>query len=285
MSSVVLGAQKHADVVVVCDDGSSDLTCEIGGRLGADVVRHENNLGCGVAIKSLFGRARELEADVLVTLDADGQHDPAEIPSVLDPITAGLADVAIGSRFVDVNGNREMPTYRRLGAKLISKIVNGSTKNGVHDAQSGFRAYNRKAIEFLNVYEAGIGASAEILMYANKHGLKVSEVPCSCRYKNGSVATSSENPVTQGVGVVMSVVRLIVEEKPLTILGIPGLLCLFAGIAFGVWMLQIYSVKHMIETNVALASIALILISFFLLSSAITLYAISRLSKRMNIAR
>src|SRR4030065_1758999 len=90
IARVVLEAQKHADVVVVCDDGSSDLTCEIAQRLGADVVRHERNLGYGAALKSLFERARELGADVLVTLDGDSQHDPLEIPNILKPIVDGV---------------------------------------------------------------------------------------------------------------------------------------------------------------------------------------------------
>jgi len=101
--------------------------------------------------------------------------------------------------------------------------------------------------------------------------LKVCEVPTSCSYKNGDVATSTRNPVRHGAGVIMALVRLVVEERPLPVLGIPGLLFLLGGIGFGVWMLQIYAVEHMIETNVALASIGFILVSFFLLSSAITL--------------
>ncbi len=80
IAGVVLSAQKHADVVVVCDDGSSDMTREIAERLGAVVVRHEQNLGYGAALQSLFKKARELRADVLVTLDSDGQHDASEIP-------------------------------------------------------------------------------------------------------------------------------------------------------------------------------------------------------------
>jgi glycosyltransferase involved in cell wall biosynthesis len=282
IARVVLGAQKFADVVVVCDDGSSDLTCEIATRLGADVVRHEQNSGYGAAIKSLFERARELGADVLVTLDGDGQHNPMEIPSILKPITDGVADMVIGSRFMDVRGTAEMPLYRRLGAKLITRMVNGSAKNGVRDAQSGFRAYNRRAIERLSVVEAGMGASVEILLEASKHDLKICEVPSSCKYQNSDTATSTEHPITHGISVVMSLVRLIVEEKPLMVLGIPSLLFLFAGVSFGVWMLQLYVAEHRIVTNVALASLSFILIGFFMLSTAITLYAISRLSKKMN---
>jgi glycosyltransferase involved in cell wall biosynthesis len=282
IARVVMGAQRFVDVVIVCDDGSTDLTAEIAERLGADVVQHECNSGYGAAIKSLFERACELGADILVTLDADGQHDPSEIPQVVKPIVQGKAEIAIGSRFLEANGTKEMPLYRRVGARLITKLVNVSSKNGANDAQSGFRAYDCDALKRLSVFETGMGASVEILLEASKNDLKICEVPISCKYDAGDVATSTENPLTHGIGVVMSILRLIVEEKPLMILGIPGILFLFAGISFGVWLLQIYSVERYIVTNIALASIAFTIIGFFSISTAVTLYAITRLAKRMN---
>jgi glycosyltransferase involved in cell wall biosynthesis len=278
IARIVLEAQKHADAVVVCDDGSGDMTGEIAKRSGAYVVRHRRNLGYGASIKSLFKHALSLNADVLVTLDADGQHDPVEIPNVVKPITQGVADMVIGSRFIDTCGSKEMPFYRRLGAQLITKLVNGSSKNGISDAQSGFRAYNRQAIERLSPFDDGMGASVEILLKASKHDFKIREVPSSCRYHNGDVATSTEHPITHGIGVVMSIVRYIVEEKPLLVLGIPGLLCFFAGLGFGIWMLQIYASDYHIVTNIALVSVAFILIGFLMLSTAITLYAITRIA-------
>jgi glycosyltransferase involved in cell wall biosynthesis len=282
IAQVILEAQKYADAVVVCDDGSNDMTGAIAKRLGAYVVRHKRNLGYGASIKSLFKHARELNADVLVTLDADGQHNPEEIPKVVKPIIQGVADLVIGSRFIETKGTKEMPLYRRLGAQLITKLVNGSSKNGISDAQSGFRAYNRQALERLSPFEDGMGASVEILLKASKQDLKICEVPSSCKYHNGDVANSTEHPLTHGIGVIMSIVRFIVEEKPLILLGIPGLLCLFTGLGFGVWMLHIYSLEHLIVTNVALASIAFVLIGIFLLSTAITLYAMTRISQKLE---
>lgn len=279
---MVLETQKFADAVVVCDDGSTDLTGKIAGGLGADVVKHKRNLGYGAAVKSLFVRALELGADILVTLDADGQHDASEIPNIVEPAIQGEADIVIGSRFVDANGASEMPFHRRVGAKIITKLVNGSSKNSVSDAQSGFRAYNRRALENVTINEVGMGASIEILLKASKSSLKICEVPCSCKYRNGYAATSTEHPLIHGIGVVMSILRFVVEEKPLTALGIPGILFLVAGIPFGVWMLQLYALEHQIVTNIALASISFILIGFFMLSTAITLYAISRLAKKLN---
>lgn len=281
IARVVLEAQKYADKVVVCDDGSTDLTGDIAERLGADVVRHERNLGYGAAIQSLFEHVGKLGADVLVTLDADGQHDASEIPSVLKPIVDSVADVVIGSRFLDKLSAYNMPWYRRVGAKFITKLVNNRSKHGVRDAQSGFRAYNRKSLEVLRVSENGMGASAEILINARKQGLRVCEVSSSCNYgKDG--ATSTHNPVRQGVDVVMSIVKLVVEDRPLMTLGIPGILFLIIGAVFGAWMLQIYAVAHHIVTNIALASIAFMLIGFFCLSTAITLYAITKVAEKTN---
>ncbi len=284
IASVVLGAQKNAHIVIVCDDGSADLTGEIALRLGAVVVRHERNLGYGAALHSLFKRAKELNADVLVTLDSDGQHAPAEIPTLVKPIVDGRAEVVLGSRFKDKNGTADMPAYRQLGVKVITKLSNGSGKNGVSDAQSGFRAYSKLAIEQLGSFsENGMSASIELLRAINKSGLNVCEVPISCKYGDSvGVETSTEHPVRHGVGLIMSLVRLVVEDKPVTFLGIPGIISLAVGVLFGVWMMDLYARSGSIVTNVALASIGFLLLGCFMVSTAITLYAITRLTKKLS---
>jgi hypothetical protein len=283
IARVVLGAQKHAHIVVVCDDGSSDLTGEIAARLGAVVVRHERNSGYGAALQSLFKRARELNADVLVTLDADGQHDPAQIPLLVKPIEEGVAGVVLGSRFKDKNGADDMPKYRQFGVKVITKLTNGNGKHGVSDAQSGFRAYSKRALEHLSMSENGMGASVELLRAISKSGLKVCEVPISCKYAGSTgEKTSSKNPLSHGVGLIMSLIKLVVEDRPLPYLGLPGIVSIAVGALFGVWMMNMYAASGQITTNVALASIAFILIGFFTLSTAITLYAITRLSKKVQ---
>jgi len=281
---VVLKSLEHADKVIVCDDGSNDLTSAIASGLGSEVLRHERNIGYGAAIRALFKRAFEMDADILVTLDGDGQHDPSEIAEVIKPIVEGVADVVIGSRFVNGYSTSVMPWYRRAGIRFITKLTNNGAKNDVRDAQSGFRAYNRKALESLVLLEDGMGVSAEILIDARRQGLRVCEVSASCNY-DSAVKTSTHNPVKHGVAVLASIARLVVEERPLTMLGVPGIVLLITGIAFGVWELQIYTTEHHIVTNIALAAIAFVMIGFFTLSTAITLYAISRISGRLGKAR
>jgi len=284
IARVVLGAQKHAHIVVVCDDGSSDLTAEIAGRLGAVVVRHEKNQGYGAALQSLFKRAKELQADVLVTLDSDGQHDPAEIPRLIQPIEDGVAEVVLGSRFKDKNGTADMPKYRQLGVEVITKLANGSGKNGVSDAQSGFRAYNKAAMEQLaSISEDGMSASIELLRAAQKSDFKIFEVPITCKYSHSvGEKTSTENAATQGIGLLMSLIKLVVEERPLQFLGIPGIASIALGTLFGVWMMEMYANSGSIVTNVALASVGFLLLGCFMVSTAITLYSITRLSKKMH---
>ena len=248
------------------------------------VVRHEHNRGYGAALQSLFKRAKELNADVLVTLDSDGQHDPSEIPTLIKPIEKGQAAVVLGSRFKDKNGTADMPAYRNLGIKVITKLSNGSGKNSVSDAQSGFRAYSKLALEKLGAFsEDGMSASIELLRVISKNGLAIKEVPITCKYGNSvGVETSTKNPVRHGVGLMMSIVKLVVEDKPITFLGIPGILSLAVGVIFGVWMMQYIRSVGSITTNIALASIGFLLLGCFMVSTAITLYAITRLTSKFK---
>ena len=283
IARVVLCAQKHADVVVVCDDGSSDMTGEIAMGLGAVVLRHERNLGYGAALQSLFKEARKLEADVLVTFDGDGQHDPGEISRLVTPIEEGVCDVVLGSRFLDKNGTMDMPKYRELGIKVITKLLNGNGKNGVSDAQSGYRAYNKRALKCLSISEKGMSASVELLKSIRKCGLVIGEVPVSCQYSGDVNAKSfGKNPLKHGVSVLMSIVRLVVEDKPMRYLGLPGAIFVGLSAIFGFWLLAIYAETHAIVTNIGLATVGFVLVGFFMLSTAITLYAINRLSKRLT---
>lgn len=279
IARVILLAQKQVDMVVVCDDGSQDMTAEIAQRLGAVVVRHDNNLGYGTAIQSLFEKAKALNADILVTLDADGQHDAKEILMLAQPIMEGKADVAIGSRLL--NEAKDMPLYRRFGIKVLTKVANGNRQEQkITDAQCGFRAYNRQVIESLDLREPGMGVSVEILLQARNQGLTIAEVPVEAHYHG--LDTSTHNPVKHGLSVLSTIIRLVVEERPLVYLGAPGLMVLFTGILFGLWTLQLYVVEHRIVTNVFLTSIALSLLGIFSLFTAITLFAIIRQRERLE---
>jgi len=276
IAKVILLAQKYADVVVVCDDGSKDMTPDIAQRLGAVVIKHRENMGYGYALQSLFKKANDLNADILLTLDADGQHDAREIPMLTQPILENKADIVIGSRFLD--GGKDIPSYRRFGIRILTKFTSNAGKNHISDAQCGFRAYDRRALESITMYEDGMGASAEILMKAEDEGLRVVEIPVQVHYKN--LDTSTHNPVRHGLNVLTTIIKLIVEESPLVYLGIPGLAFIVVGVFFGLWMLQVYAFDHYIPIGIALATIFFGLSGGFALFTAITLYSIARLAKK-----
>jgi glycosyltransferase involved in cell wall biosynthesis len=279
IASVILRAQKQVDTVVVCDDGSQDMTAEIAQSLGAVVIRHEHNLGYGSAIQSLFEKARALDADALVTLDADGQHNADEIQTLVQAVTEGKADIAVGSRLI--NGNSGIPLYRRFGIKFLTRITNGNKKDqSLTDAQSGFRVYNRRAIKGLDLRESGMGVSVEILLQARDQGMVIAEVPVEAHYHG--LDTSTHNPLRHGISVIGTIIRLVVEERPLVYLGIPAMFILGAGILFGLWTLQLYATAHMIVTNIFLTSIALTLFGTFSLFTSITLFAIIRQRERLE---
>ncbi|MGD8506141.1 MAG: glycosyltransferase family 2 protein [Candidatus Bathyarchaeota archaeon] len=277
IARVILLTKKHVDMIVVCDDGSTDLTAEIAQGLGATVIHHKKNRGYGAAIRTLFKKAQEMNADVLLTLDADGQHNGDEIPSLTQLITEDKADIVIGSRFMSSNNN--IPSYRRFGIKFLTKLSNGRTPE-LSDAQSGFRAYNKKAIRELKPIENGMGISAEILLKARERGLRVAEVPAQVEYQG--LESSTHNPMRHGLSVLSTIIRLVVEERPLFYLGLPGTAFLFVGMFFFLWTLQLYTIEGRIVTNVALASLAFTIIGMFILFTAITLYAILRLSQKQR---
>jgi glycosyltransferase involved in cell wall biosynthesis len=278
IAKILLLTKRLVDEIIVCDDGSTDMTARIAKELGARVVRHERRMGYGAAIQTLFREARKLNVDVLVTLDADGQHDPKEIKSLLAPIELDKADIVIGSRFLE-GANSDMPLYRRVGIRFFNKLSRRTKERNFTDSQSGFRAYGRKAVESLGLSENGMGISTEILLKAEEKGLRVVEVPVQVRYEG--LETSTFNPLRHGLSVLFAIIRLTVEESPLLFLGVPGMVFLAFGMFFGFWMLHIFTAKGYIETNVALASIAFVLIGLFMIFTAITLYAISRLASRI----
>lgn len=269
IAKILVKLRKVSDKIIVCNDGSSDMTGEIAEKLGAIVINHQKNLGYGAAIRSIFLKAKELNPDMLVTFDADGQHIIEDIQNVVEPIIKGEADIVIGSRFLDKSEN--IPTYRRLGISAITKVSNIATKQKITDSQSGFRAYSKKAIQQLTPSDFGMGVSTEILIKADKLNLKIVEVPIKILYEGD---TSTHNPVGHGASVILSTMKFISIEHPLKFYGISGLVFSAIGIFFIVWALQIFSESRQILTNVTLIGFGSSLIGVMLIMTAIILYSL-----------
>lgn len=203
IADLVHRAKKHVDQVIVIDDGSHDGTAAAATAAGAVVISHGTNRGYGEAIKSCFEAARLNAADVLVVLDGDGQHNADEIPHILKPVLSREADIVIGSRFLSRQNN--MPGYRRFGIGIINFLYNIGTRIKVSDAQSGFRAYSRQAIDGLSIREKGMAVSIEILAKSRRKGFVIQEVPISCSY---SLLKLSVPAVKHGFGVAFVVLKL-----------------------------------------------------------------------------
>tara|TARA_B110000444_G_scaffold256526_1_gene293034 strand:- start:3248 stop:4186 length:939 start_codon:yes stop_codon:yes gene_type:complete len=236
IGTVVTMALKYVDAVICIDDGSSDSSARIAEKCGAIVIRHRVNRGYGGALKSLFLKAKEINADALVVLDSDGQHETSDIPKLLEPIMSGQADFTIGSRFINGGGGTDMPAYRRLGIKVITAASNLSSDLGIKDTQSGFRAFSRSAIERLRFDAEGMELSLEMLEDAHEKNLTIQEVPTIIRYDvpKGSNFTA----VSHGFTVLSWALLSLSQKKPLLVLGIPGLGLLAAGAAMGLNLAQ-----------------------------------------------
>jgi len=277
IAAILVKLKKISQNIIVCDDGSNDLTATIAEELGAIVIRHEKNLGYGAAIKTIFLKAREINADVLITFDADGQHRIEDIERVLEPIKSNMADIVIGSRFL--NNNQEIPKYRKVGIKAITELTNivGGTK--ITDSQSGFRAYNKKILENIKPTESGMGISTEILIKTQKAGFRILEVPITISYEG---ETSTHNPVSHGSSVIFSTLKYVAIERPLTFYGIPGMIFLFIGLTFGIWAVQIFSEQGEIITNIALVGIGGVILGTVMMITGTILYSIVSVVREKN---
>ncbi len=192
VSDVIRDARKFASRVIVCDDGSTDSTYQCSVDSGAEVIRHQQNSGYGAALRTLFLRASDMVADAFVTVDSDGQHDSRFIPSVTEAVLVGEADIVIGSRFLSEELDFT-PPHRRLAIKLINRLFDPAQQLRLTDLQSGFRAYNARALSLTCPTRTGMGASTEIIKRAIRARLKIREtaVPIYYNGKQQSLLSSA----------------------------------------------------------------------------------------------
>ena len=269
IAGIISKLKKVTDSIIVCDDGSSDMTADISRNLGAIVIRHDKNRGYGAAINTIFQKAVEIESDILVTFDADGQHRTEDIPKLLMPIEKKEIDVVIGSRFL--KNESDVPNYRKIGIKMITEVTNASINQKLTDAQSGFRAYSKQVLAKISPSDMGMGISTEILIKASSKGLKISEVPITILYPGD---TSTHNPVSHGTSVLISTIKFTSIEHPLKFYGIPSLIFLAVGLIFTYFAIDFYIEFGRLSTNLTLIGAGTILIGVVLLITAILLYSL-----------
>lgn len=277
IKDLVKSTKNHVDYVLVCDDGSTDNTANIAKKAGAIVISHKTNQGYGAAITSLFKYAQNKNADITITLDGDGQHNPDQIPLLLNTLTHHNVDVVIGSRFL--NGDTDAPRYRKIGIKIITSASNYGTNFKITDSQSGFRAYSKKAIDLIHPTEKGMSISTEILQKISNHGLAVAEVPITVSYEGN---TSEEHSVPHGVSVLMNTLKYVSIKHPIQFYGIPGIVLIITGIVMGGIFLEAYLNEQIIFYGSLLASVMLFLLGAILVVTSIILFSMANLIRDRN---
>jgi glycosyltransferase involved in cell wall biosynthesis len=269
IGKIINDLKRKYDSIIVCDDGSTDSTGKILKETGIIVVKHEKNLGYGASINSIFKKSQDIQSDVLVTFDADGQHQIEDLDKIIKPILEEKSDIVIGSRFLDQDS--KVPNYRKVGIKIITSVTNSSIKEKITDSQSGFRAYNKKVLEKIKLTDIGMGVSTEILIKASSLGLSITEVPIKIIYGDN---TSTHNPVSHGTSVLISTIKFTSIEHPLKFYGIPSIIFLIIGSVFTYLSIQFYSEVGRLSTNLTLIAGSTVLIGVVLALTSVLLFSL-----------
>ena len=204
VGDVIRATLEYVDEVLVVDDGSSDETAAESEAAGASVYRHIINRGVGGATATGLRAAVQRGAEIIVTLDSDGQHLPSEIPQVIAPIIEGTADFVIGCRLLDPTG---MPWSRQMANRAADLCTSILFNVQVHDSQCGFRAFTREAADKIDIRTGRYEISSEIIAEIAARGFRIAEVPITVVYTPYSLSKG------QGLGVGLQTLAKLVMRK------------------------------------------------------------------------
>jgi len=275
IGSTVLKVRKYVNSVIVVDDGSNDNTAKIAESAGAMLIRHTCNQGKAAALNTGFCKALEVGAQVVVTLDADGQHLPEELLQVARPVINGEADIVIGSRYLQQHSN--VPHHRIWGHWFFNQLTGFASGCASTDSQSGYRAFSSVALETLNFCSKGFSVESEMQFLAHEKGLRLQEVPVRIQYTD----KAKRSVIGHGLSVLGGVFKLMGQYRPLFYFGLPGLIFLLLGLIWALGVLVRYNEVHQLAIGNALISILATLIGVVLFSTGFTLHSIRGLLSDM----
>ena len=206
--------------IVVIDDGSTDRTSEVARSAGAEVIRHERNRGVGVAFATALNAALDWGADLLVTLDSDGQFDPRDIPALIAPALADEADCTTASRFRDPSMTpQDMTATRRFGNRLVARIISRLAGRRLYDVSCGMRCYGRRALLELNPMASFTYTHEILLNLAFKH-LRIVEVPVDVQGQRAhGKSRVAHNVVAYGMRSLWIIFRCYRDYRPMALFG------------------------------------------------------------------
>jgi glycosyltransferase involved in cell wall biosynthesis len=268
IGSVVLKLRQQPVDILVVDDGSTDDTAAIARAAGAEVLQLEANQGKAAALNAGLAYANQQKPDVIVMIDADGQHLPAELVQVVKPILKSQTDIAIGSRYLLNTSNT--PTHRRFGHKLLNFITGLFSGVRVTDSQSGYRAFSPKAYRLLRFSSKGFSVESEMQFLASEHNLKIVEVPITIQYLDREKRSAWK----QGVSVLNGIITLASQHRPLLFFSLPGLLSLVGGVIWGIIVINRYIIYDELAIGYAMICVLLCLLGITMFSTGITLHSI-----------
>jgi glycosyltransferase involved in cell wall biosynthesis len=275
IGSVVLKARQYGGEVVVVDDGSKDDTAEVARLAGAHVVSHARNLGKGMAIRSAWLYARERDLEALVLIDGDCQHEPKDIPRLLEPIWSETADVVLGVRWGKTSG---MPRYRRFGKRTLDYATAAATRHGMlTDSQSGFRVFSRRALLAVEPTENGLSIESQMLLEAQEKKLRIKEVSIDARY---DLARSTTSPGKHGTSVLGRIITLVSVKRPLFFFGVSGAVLVLIASALAVLVLRIFYTSGELAIGYTFIVVLFGVIGIVTMFVGVTLNALRQISIR-----
>ncbi len=206
---MIIETSKYVDKIIVIDDGSTDDTAKIAYDLGATVLQHKKNMGVGAAMRTGINYAKKIRPDVLVTLDGDGQHDPSDIPRLIEPILSGEADFVIGTRILE--NEHHMKSINRIGNRILNLIVSIFIRRKINDSQSGFRALNQKSIMALNL-KGDKTYVQEMIIELSLKGKKIKEVPIKTNQRNHGKSKVTSNIINYIIETIPIILRTYIRS-------------------------------------------------------------------------
>ncbi len=218
-------------VVVVVNDGSTDRTAELAREAGAIVLTHKTSRGVGAAFRTGLKEATELGADIIVTIDADGQFNPADIGSLVAPILKGEADFVTASRFVDPALEPDMPKAKRWGNDFIARWISSMIKERFYDVSCGFRAYSKDAYFRLTLL-GDFTYTHEVFLTLAYSGVRIKEVPVHVRgVREHGESRVANNLFRYGWRTASIILRTYRDYRPLKFFSKIALVLAAAGVA------------------------------------------------------
>jgi glycosyltransferase involved in cell wall biosynthesis len=279
IGKIIADTSKYVTIIIVVDDGSQDNTAELAMSKNTKVIRTRRNMGKGTALKRGLVECLKYNPDIIVTLDADGQHDPADIPKLLEPIKNGEADIVIGSR-CDNNSLSEIPMVRGFGLSFINFINRSLMKSTIKDSQSGFRAYAKSILSMISNYNStGYGVETEQLATAELYGFHIVEVPVTIRYR-GLENTSKKNSILVGANIISTIFRIVVERRPLLFFGLAGIILFGASVITTSEMLILFNETRYFSIPLALITLGFAIMGTLLLLISFLFHTLKRIREK-----